>query len=258
MSEALFAYDAWPSLEPYRWDHTNRGSSPWDNIDFHLDLGCGKVKKARIGVDRFPAPGVNVIADLDAAGAGVDAFGYPTNGIAVYGLPDAPGSDASFDGRRSRPRWQVRRLTVGLPFEESSIESIITHHALEHLSHTALIGLMDECYRVLVPGGVMRIIVPLFPSWAATSDPDHKTYFCADEGHNTFDSFCGTPGDEPTNCFLASFSVPYTRARFERVDQDITARLEDSKKWWTWEDARELRVALVAVKDEQDPDSSPE
>jgi SAM-dependent methyltransferase len=248
---ARFAYDAWPSLEPYRWDNTNRGDSPWDNLDFHVDLGCGKVKKARIGVDRFPAEGVNVVADLDAAGAGRDRFGWPEPGIVTYGIAPEAGADADLRGFEPGSGYHARPFLVGgLPFETGSIESIITHHALEHLSAPALIGLIDECYRVLVPGGVLRAIVPLFPSYSAVSDPDHKTYFLADETGSTFDTFCGTPGDTPQNCFHASFSVPYMRARFEKVDQDITARTPDATKWWTTEDARELRVALRAVKDE--------
>src|SRR5207253_2788414 len=40
--------------------------SRWDKIDFHVDLGCGRVKKARIGVDRHPDPGVNVLCNFDA------------------------------------------------------------------------------------------------------------------------------------------------------------------------------------------------
>ena len=47
---------------------------------------------------------------------------------------------------------------------------------------------------------------------------------------------------------MEDFAVPYTRARFEKVDQDITVRAESPAVWWTPADARELRVALKAVK----------
>lgn len=195
-----WSYDAWPSGEPYDWRPAARGTHPHDQLDFHVDLGCGRLKKGRIGVDRYPAPGVvDVLVDLN---------------------------------------------TGQLPFADDSIESIVSHHALEHIGD-GFIALMDDCYRVLKPGGIFRIIVPLFPSWSAVSDPDHKRYFMADGDTTTFDSFCGTPGDTPQNCWLASFSVPYTTARFERTAMDYTPRCE-MEKWWTPEDARELRVTLRA------------
>lgn len=254
----LFAYDAWPSRADDGWGEAGRGVSPWDNLDFHVDLGCGKLPKARIGVDRYAAPGVSVIADLEA-------------GI-TWGLPRKPGEDALVDGKTWTGRkcmetgrllneddyiaylagaYQIHNAVLPtnwrLPFEDSSIESIISHHALEHID-AGFIPLMDDIYRVLIPGGILRAIVPLFPSWSAVSDPDHKRYFMAShdpEGQirTTFDSFCGTPD----NCWLESFSVPYTRARFERVDADYTPPVEPHLAW-TPVDAREMRVALKAVK----------
>jgi hypothetical protein len=103
---------------------------------------------------------------------------------------------------------------------------------------------MDECWRVLKPGGYFRIIVPLFPSWSAVVDPDHARFFVADQDHSTFDYFCGTTDAH----WMEDFAVPYTAARFERVDQDITVRAHSTDVWWTSADARELRVALKAVK----------
>jgi SAM-dependent methyltransferase len=214
-----YAYDAWPTGEPYEWGGTQRGDSPFDLVDHALDLGCGRVKKGRIGVDHFAAPGVDVVIDLDK-------LTMPTN----EGMLDYPEAWAPV-GR--------------LPFADSSIESAVSHHCLEHVG-TGFLRLMDEMYRVLKPGAVFRVIVPLFPSWAAVSDPDHKRYFMANEegGAGTFDSFCGTP----TNCWLDSFSVPYTRARFERVDQVATPRIAEPSKHWTARDVRELRVALKVIK----------
>lgn len=185
------------------WTGAARGDSRYDQIDFHVDLGCGRAKKGRIGVDRYASEGVDHVIDLN-------------------------------DG------W--------LPFDDSSIESIVSHHALEHIGD-GFIPLIDECYRVLQPGGIFRAMVPLFPSWSAVSDPDHKRYFMAEEdGWNTFDSFCGTPGDTPQNCWLASFSVPYTKARFEKLEQTTTPRSPDPAVWWTSADVRELRVAMRAMK----------
>lgn len=213
-------YAAWPSGHPYDWSPAGRGDWPDDQIDFHLDLMCGRVPKGRIGVDRYPAPGVNVICDLDT--------------LDVYGLPPYPGADAV---PLAGPIREGR-----LPFPDSSIESAISHHGCEHVGD-GFIRLMDECYRVLVPGGPMRIIVPLFPSSTAVADPDHKRYFMEE----SFLSFCGTPGDTPNNCWLASFSVPYTKARFEITHQDCSPPTPPHLQW-TPEDRREMRITLRAVK----------
>ena len=194
-----WSFDAWPTREPSDWSPAMRGHRPDDNVEFHVDLGCGKLPKARIGVDRYAAEGVDVVMSLD----------HPN---------------------------------LRLPFPDSGIESIVTHHALEHIVH--FLPLMDECYRVLKPGGMLRAIVPLFPSWSAVSDPDHKRYFMAQDGGGcTFDSLCGTP----TDCWLESFSVPYTKARFQRTDLDLSPEPEDGK-FWAESCAREMRVTLRAVK----------
>lgn len=187
-----YAYDNLPSGEPYDWGGACRGDSPWDQIDPHLDLGCGRAKKGRFGIDRFYDEGVNLVQDLDK---------YPV-----------------------------------LPFADGSIKSIITHHFMEHLGD-GFVPLMDECHRVLEPGGVMRIIVPLFPSHAAVADPDHRRYFM----EKSFEQFCGTPEG---GHWAESFSTPYTNCRFQLVDEDMTARDDNPYEWWTPNDARELRVAL--------------
>lgn len=204
-------YENWPSGEPYDWSDAGRGPRPFDNHDFHVDLGCGRVKKGRIGIDHREAPEVDFVCNLE-----------------------------TLEGRAvGEPPGVVR---YGLPFEEGQVQSMISHHCLEHIGE-GFLRLMDEVYRVLAPDALFRIIVPLFPSYTAVADPDHKRYFM--EG--TFGAFCGTPGDTPQNCWLASFSVPYTSARFEMVEEDISppAPLE---KMWTPEDAREMRVALIAKK----------
>lgn len=214
-------YDLWPTGEPYDWSGAARGPHPHDNFDFHVDLGCGTVKKGRIGVDRYPAPGVNVLADLDK--------------LWTYGWGANVGDDA--------PGYLLETGEVnmlGLPFPNDSIKSIISHHAFEHIGD-GFMPLMDEVYRVLVPGGILRAITPLFPSTAAVEDPDHCRYFM--EG--TWEAFCGTP-HAPMWC--AAFSVPYTQARFSLEHKITTTRLPRPEQWWTPEDRREIRVTLKAQK----------
>jgi SAM-dependent methyltransferase len=198
------------------WAPATRGDRPWDQIDFHLDLGCGTVPKGRLGIDRHPHPNVDLVMDLD--------YLYPDFS---HGQTAAHWHEEGLEGPESR--------NPGLPFPDNSIESIVSHHALEHIGD-GFIRLMDECHRVLVPGGPMRIIVPLFPSYSAVADPDHKRYFMV----GTFETFCGTPDGAHWH---ESFSVPYTSARFEMVEEDYSPPTP-LDKMWTPEDAREIRVTL--------------
>lgn len=227
-------YDAWLPADD-GWTHGLRHDHE-DEGDVHLDIGCGTTKKARIGIDRFAAPGVNVVMDL--------------NSLHVYSICEKPNTDAPLPDRAIRhqqPQWLDDRpyaIARGLPFEDNSIESAISHHCLEHIGD-GFIMLMDEVYRVLVPGGVFRVITPLFPSTAAVADPDHRRYFMDD----TFDSFCGHSGsaDNPTGCWLDSFSVPYTKSRFEITNKDVSPLTPHAERWGPT-DVREIRVSLQAHK----------
>lgn len=238
-----WSYDSWPSGEPYDWKDAARGTSAWDAYDFHVDLGCGvHVKKGRIGIDISPGPGVNIVMDLNTLGGfgaarspGEDGATVQKNGHVLYYDPTA--DRATLCGP---PPDRPPCIGRGLPFEDESIESIISHHCLEHIAE-GFIPLIDEIYRVLKPDGIFRAITPLFPSRTAVEDPTHCRYFM--EG--TWESFCGKPGEG--NHWQESFSVPYSKARFELVDKDVTAMLPPEQRW-TDADAREIRVALRACK----------
>jgi predicted SAM-dependent methyltransferase len=50
---------------------------------------------------------------------------------------------------------------TSLPFCDNSVRGIFTEHFFEHLDYTEEApAFISECYRVLKPGGVLRIIVP--------------------------------------------------------------------------------------------------
>jgi len=51
-------------------------------------------------------------------------------------------------------------LAHGIPFGDGSVDAIFHEHLLEHIPLRAAAGLMDECFRVLKPGGILRIGVP--------------------------------------------------------------------------------------------------
>jgi predicted SAM-dependent methyltransferase len=46
------------------------------------------------------------------------------------------------------------------PFESGSVDGIFASHILEHFVLMDALDLVDECYRLLRPGGVLRVSVP--------------------------------------------------------------------------------------------------
>lgn len=208
----VFDYDLWEPASG-NWGGAERGTSPWDNIDFHVDLGCGRLKKARIGIDRFPDPGVNIVMDLDR--------------LIGYGICQAPNEDAEMLKEPADPGR--------LPFGDGQIKSVISHHFLEHVGR-GFVPLVDEVHRVLEPGGIFRAITPLFPSRTAVEDPDHRRYFMA----GTWETFGGGSSGEHWH---ESFATPYTESRFEILETICTPAVSVEQRWGP-EDAREIRCAL--------------
>lgn len=54
----------------------------------------------------------------------------------------------------------VWNLNHGIPAPDSSCRLIYSEHLLEHLSVNEGLTLLRECYRVLLPGGIVRIAMP--------------------------------------------------------------------------------------------------
>lgn len=75
-------------------------------------------------------------------------------------------------GKNFHPDWinidleshspQVKKVDIrkGLPFEDDSIDYCYSSHVLEHLDTAAAESLLKEMWRVLRPGGAIRLVVP--------------------------------------------------------------------------------------------------
>jgi predicted SAM-dependent methyltransferase len=62
-------------------------------------------------------------------------------------------------------RWDIRKP---LPFESGEVDVCYASHVLEHLLRSNARGFLQECHRVLAPGGVMRLAVPDLECIAST------------------------------------------------------------------------------------------
>lgn len=54
-------------------------------------------------------------------------------------------------------RWNLRK---GLPFDNETFGVLYHSHVLEHFSKRYAITFMEECFRVLCHGGIVRVVVP--------------------------------------------------------------------------------------------------
>jgi SAM-dependent methyltransferase len=61
----------------------------------------------------------------------------------------------------------VRSVTeIPWPFESDSVSEILASHLLEHLDRHTALAFLVECWRVLRPGGVLRLAVPDYDIFA--------------------------------------------------------------------------------------------
>lgn len=62
-----------------------------------------------------------------------------------------------------------------IPFDDNSVDFIRASHILEHIRN--FFYMMNECYRILTPKGLMEVTVPYYSSFLAIQDPTHIRLF---------------------------------------------------------------------------------
>jgi 2-polyprenyl-3-methyl-5-hydroxy-6-metoxy-1,4-benzoquinol methylase len=79
---------------------------------------------------------------------------------------------------------QVRASATHLPYAEETFDAIISFHLIEHLDTGQIGRFLDECGRILRPGGRLMLVTPnmlsplrLFMGNRWFFDPTHKTLF---------------------------------------------------------------------------------
>ena len=68
-------------------------------------------------------------------------------------------------------------LRNGVPALDESLELVYHSHMLEHLSYADGISFLKECFRVLKPGGKMRVLVPDIQLWINAYFQNNKFFF---------------------------------------------------------------------------------
>lgn len=121
-----------------------------------------------------------------------------------------PGVDMVFD------------LEDGLPFEDNTIWRIEAAHVLEHIVDWA--DVVNECFRVLIPGGFLIIRVP----YGLDGNPFHKRVFLP----HSLDFWIGVDDGR-------SFEVDRL-PQFDLVSMDINRKL-----WHAWHFQKYLRIPVI-------------
>lgn len=71
------------------------------------------------------------------------------------------------------------------PFEDNYADEIFSSHFIEHIpmeyinGKDKLFAFMDECHRILKPGGILKLIFPNALSVRAFQDPTHRRFIPA-------------------------------------------------------------------------------
>lgn len=119
-------------------------------------------------------------------------------------ISDIEGVDIVWDLNRGLPLAK-RGYTGNILIEPNSVEGIRAHQLVEHM--TDVIPMMNDCFEVLKPGGILEISTPkaFTDPWA--QDPTHKKMFI----RRTFDYFTS---DETTKDAREEYGIT---CRFEVV-----------------------------------------
>jgi SAM-dependent methyltransferase len=109
--------------------------------------------------------------------------------IGCGGSKQYPGS-LGFDRRRTGAVNVVTDLSEGIPLRDGSVDRVFAVHVLEHL--VDFLPLVDECHRVLRPGGVLHVLSPWWRYVNAVADPTHVRLLDV----QTFKGICDRPDSD--------------------------------------------------------------
>lgn len=65
------------------------------------------------------------------------------------------------------PGYVNHDLRRGIPFKTTVVDVVYSSHFLEHLEHRYAMPFLQEVYRVLKPGGIVRLVVPDLETFAS-------------------------------------------------------------------------------------------
>lgn len=93
----------------------------------------------------------------------------------------------NLDSRNGDGEWKRLAQETPWPAADGSIDGIRASHVMEHIpAGEPRIAVMNEAHRVLRPGGVFEVIVPIVNNpltWHAIADPTHVSFWVPESFH---------------------------------------------------------------------------
>lgn len=83
----------------------------------------------------------------------------------------------NIDSRREVSPDIVLDVLCGLPYQDSSVDMVHASDFLEHVPLGKTIGVIEEIYRVLKPGGAFISFTPSTDGRGAFQDPTHVSFW---------------------------------------------------------------------------------
>lgn len=101
------------------------------------------------------------------------------------GTIPARGFEIQLDPVHGVGEWKRYAQETPWPTGDNSIGAMRASHVMEHICAGAdRLNVMNEAWRVLVPGGTFEIIVPLLVgTWHAIADPTHVSFWVKESFH---------------------------------------------------------------------------
>lgn len=71
-------------------------------------------------------------------------------------------------------------LTKPIPYDSGCAQVIVIEHCLEHFDSREVLAILDEIYRILMPGGLLRVCCPAVGPWLLR---EHARDLATGHGH---------------------------------------------------------------------------
>jgi SAM-dependent methyltransferase len=110
--------------------------------------------------------------------------------IEIGGGTLVPAGWTNLDSRNGTGPWLREAQNVPWPTGDNTVNAIRASHVMEHIpAGQPRIDVMNEAHRVLRPGAVFEIIVPVVRTdgrsvrWEPIADPTHVSFWCWESFH---------------------------------------------------------------------------
>lgn len=87
------------------------------------------------------------------------------------------GGYVNIDNRELNGVDMILDVQEGLPFPDSSVAEVYARDFLEHIPIGKTVALIEEIWRVLIPGGKFEHITPSTDGRGAFQDPNHVSFW---------------------------------------------------------------------------------